>query len=111
MISFGWPWLFLLLPLPWLARRLLPPATLPQGRATHEASRTVWLARSGVVTRVEVFEGEAAYPAPPLVERVEVVGSVKYDAADVTDTGERHFHVAAGGEVVGLDRGAVRGQR
>ena len=33
MISFGWPWLLLLLPLPWLAWRLLPPATLPQGRA------------------------------------------------------------------------------
>lgn len=26
MIHFAWPWLFLALPLPWLARRLLPPA-------------------------------------------------------------------------------------
>jgi len=26
MIHFAWPWLFLLLPLPWLMRRLLPPA-------------------------------------------------------------------------------------
>jgi Ca-activated chloride channel family protein len=25
MIEFAWPWLFLLLPLPWLVRRLLPP--------------------------------------------------------------------------------------
>ncbi len=27
MISFGWPWAFLLLPAPWLIRRLLPPAS------------------------------------------------------------------------------------
>ena len=26
MIQFAWPWLWLLLPLPWLLRRLLPPA-------------------------------------------------------------------------------------
>ncbi|WP_455235283.1 vWA domain-containing protein [Thiogranum longum] len=28
MIQFGWPWLWLLLPLPWLLRRLLPPVPL-----------------------------------------------------------------------------------
>ncbi len=33
MISFAWPWLFLVLPLPWLVRRLLPPAALPESRA------------------------------------------------------------------------------
>ena len=26
MITFEWPWVLALLPLPWLARRLLPPA-------------------------------------------------------------------------------------
>jgi len=33
MIQFAWPWLFLLLPLPWLARRLLPPADLGMSSA------------------------------------------------------------------------------
>ena len=33
MISFAWPWLFLCLPAPWLARRLLPPASDTQGAA------------------------------------------------------------------------------
>lgn len=27
MIEFAWPWIFILLPLPWLIRRLIPPAT------------------------------------------------------------------------------------
>ena len=27
MFEFAWPWLFLLLPLPWLLRRALPPTT------------------------------------------------------------------------------------
>lgn len=31
MIQWSWPWLFLLLPLPWLARRLLPPSPEPGG--------------------------------------------------------------------------------
>ena len=26
MFEFAWPWIFLLAPLPWLMRRLLPPA-------------------------------------------------------------------------------------
>ena len=30
MLSFAWPWAFLLLPLPWLMRRLLPEATSMQ---------------------------------------------------------------------------------
>lgn len=33
MISFAWPWLFLLLPAPWLVRRLIPPASDAQGAA------------------------------------------------------------------------------
>ena len=33
MISFAWPWLFLMLPAPWLARRLIPPASEAQGAA------------------------------------------------------------------------------
>ena len=33
MISFAWPWLFLALPAPWLAQRLLPPAVGAQGAA------------------------------------------------------------------------------
>ncbi|MES9901427.1 MAG: VWA domain-containing protein [Sedimenticola sp.] len=31
MIHFAWPWVFLLLPLPWLIRRLAPPALTPGG--------------------------------------------------------------------------------
>jgi Ca-activated chloride channel family protein len=33
MITFAWPWLFLFLPLPWLVRRLVPPAPAHQGSA------------------------------------------------------------------------------
>ena len=33
VISFAWPWLFLILPAPWLARRLIPPASEAQGAA------------------------------------------------------------------------------
>ena len=33
MFEFAWPWLFLLLPLPWLLRRVLPPTT--PGQALH----------------------------------------------------------------------------
>ena len=33
MISFAWPWLFVILPVPWLARRLIPPASEAQGAA------------------------------------------------------------------------------
>lgn len=33
MLQFEWPWLFALLPLPWLLRRYLPPATPAQGAA------------------------------------------------------------------------------
>lgn len=33
MIEFAWPWLFLLLPLPWLCRRFLPPAPPTQEAA------------------------------------------------------------------------------
>ncbi len=33
MIQFAWPWIFLLLPLPWLVRRLLPPAEQSGGGA------------------------------------------------------------------------------
>ncbi len=32
MIHFEWPWMLLLLPLPWLVTRMLPPAR-PQGAA------------------------------------------------------------------------------
>jgi Ca-activated chloride channel homolog len=32
-LQFAWPWLFLALPLPWLARRLLPPAAPSAGAA------------------------------------------------------------------------------
>jgi Ca-activated chloride channel family protein len=33
MISFVWPWVFLILPLPWLARRFLPPCDPARGAA------------------------------------------------------------------------------
>ena len=33
MLQFDWPWMFVLLPLPWLLRRLLSPATPAQGAA------------------------------------------------------------------------------
>ncbi len=33
MIGFVWPWVFLLLPLPWLVRRFAPPARRPAGAA------------------------------------------------------------------------------
>ena len=33
MFEFAWPWVFALAPLPWLARRLLPPASPPAGVA------------------------------------------------------------------------------
>ncbi|MBF0262996.1 MAG: VWA domain-containing protein [Magnetococcales bacterium] len=33
MLHFEWPWVFLLLPLPWLARRFLPPAPQPDEAA------------------------------------------------------------------------------
>lgn len=49
MLSLLWPWLALALPLPWLARQLLPPApatgaiSLPPGLAdTTQASRRSW---------------------------------------------------------------------
>ena len=35
MITFAWPWVFLLLPLPLLARWLLPPADPQIGKALH----------------------------------------------------------------------------
>lgn len=40
MIDFAWPWLFVLLPLPWLARRLLPP-----WRESRSALQTSFLDR------------------------------------------------------------------
>ena len=33
MISFAWPWLFLILPAPWAIRQLMPPASEAQGAA------------------------------------------------------------------------------
>lgn len=47
---------------------------MPQSLETYDASKTVWLARPGVGTLVEVHEGEADHQTPALVERVEVVG-------------------------------------
>ncbi len=38
MLQFEWPWLFVLLPLPWLLRRFLPPATPAQGAALRVPS-------------------------------------------------------------------------
>ena len=35
MITFAWPWVFLLLPLPLLARWFLPPAEPQVGKALH----------------------------------------------------------------------------
>ena len=40
MISFAWPWLFLLLPLPWLVRRFLSPAQPLPGAALRVPSLT-----------------------------------------------------------------------
>ena len=44
MIEFAWPWMFLVLPLPWFARRFLPPAETARGAALrvpflHELAR------------------------------------------------------------------------
>lgn len=33
MIDFAWPWLFLVLPAPWVVRRLIPPASAARGAA------------------------------------------------------------------------------
>ena len=33
MIQIAWPWMFVLLPLPWVTRRLLPPADPAHGAA------------------------------------------------------------------------------
>jgi Ca-activated chloride channel family protein len=45
MFEFAWPWLFLLLPLPWLLRRVLPP-TVP-GQALHLPQPGLHLAMAG----------------------------------------------------------------
>jgi len=45
VFEFAWPWLFLLLPLPWLLRRWLPP-TLP-GQALHLPQPGLHLAAAG----------------------------------------------------------------
>ena len=35
MLEWAWPWLFALLPLPWIVARTLPRARLPSGAALH----------------------------------------------------------------------------
>jgi Ca-activated chloride channel homolog len=45
MFEFAWPWLFLLLPLPWLLRRVLPPTT--PGQALHLPQPGLRLAAAG----------------------------------------------------------------
>lgn len=45
MFEFAWPWLFLLLPLPWLLRRVLPPTT--PGQALHLPQPGLQLATAG----------------------------------------------------------------
>jgi len=56
MISLAWPWLLLLLPLPWLARRLLPP-----WRESRSALQASFLHRLALLT--------GRQPAPGAVER------------------------------------------
>jgi len=51
MIQFVWPWIFLLLPLPWLARRFLTPADPARGAALRVPFLRE-LARPGQVTRL-----------------------------------------------------------
>jgi len=50
MIQFAWPWMFLVLPLPWLVRRYLPPADPTQGAALRVPYLRE-LARPGEVVR------------------------------------------------------------
>ncbi|MFS8609046.1 MAG: BatB protein, partial [Gammaproteobacteria bacterium] len=33
MWTFAWPWLLIFLPMPWLVRRVLPPASVERGAA------------------------------------------------------------------------------
>ncbi|MDH3513091.1 MAG: VWA domain-containing protein [Gammaproteobacteria bacterium] len=51
MMQFAWPWMFLLLPLPWFARRFLPPAEPSRGAALRVPFLRE-LARPGQVTRL-----------------------------------------------------------
>ena len=59
MLTFSWPWVALILPLPWLLRKLLPPARNERLRALHipfagaminqQASATTGSAKSGLI--------------------------------------------------------------
>lgn len=51
MMQFAWPWMFLLLPLPWLARRFLPPADPARGAALRVPFLRE-LARPGQIARL-----------------------------------------------------------
>ena len=52
-IAFAWPWALVLLPLPWLARRLLPPGAPADGPALRvpDAGRFASLSPDGVAVR------------------------------------------------------------
>ena len=45
---------------------------LPHSLDSHSGSRTLWLARPGVGTLVEVHQGTMTYAGGPVVERLEI---------------------------------------
>ncbi|MDE2497026.1 MAG: BatB protein, partial [Xanthomonadaceae bacterium] len=76
-MTFAWPWMFLLLPLPWLAWKFLPPAApgaalrLPQPvtltqltAVAHVTSWRVWVATLAWVLLV-CAAARPQQPAPP----------------------------------------------
>jgi hypothetical protein len=86
---------------------------LPQSLETYKACKTVWLARPGVGTLVEVHEGEADYEVHGLVERVEVVGQSLELASSILSglsgetivvATESNPTVTVGGNVVPIQR-------
>ena len=113
MIGFAWPWVLLVLPLPWLFRRLLPPAPFTQGAALRVPfmddirslswrgdrggvksinKYAVWFAWLALVTAAArpEFVGEAV-PLPvggrDLVLAVDISGSM--EQADFSIRGQR----------------------
>lgn len=49
MIEFLWPWVFVALPLPWLARKLLPPVAPMEGAALRLPFFQEWVAAGGLI--------------------------------------------------------------
>lgn len=64
-MNFAWPWMFLLLPLPWLAWRFLPPAA--PGAALH-LPQPVVLAQRTAAVRIRDWRAWVAAVAWALLE-------------------------------------------